>query len=119
VSIDIEPHDTQILLVHSLQEKPQLIGTSRHITGAYSILDLRWDDKKNTLSGSSETVPGDTYSLFIYIPEEVSISRVSSTTISNIEIPVISELTGNLLKLSFTGQSETVRWKVQFNPILR
>ena len=66
LNIDIEPHDTRLLLVHPLQDKPQLIGTSRHITGAYSILDLRWDGR-NTLLGSSETVPGDDlFSFYLY-----------------------------------------------------
>ena len=119
MEIDIEPHDTRILLVHSLQDRPQLVGTSRHITGAYSILDLRWDETKNILLGSSETVPGDTYSLFIYIPGGVSLSQVKATTVGDHEVPMISELTGNLLKISFQGQHESVGWQVQFNTIPR
>jgi hypothetical protein len=116
MEIDIETHDTRVLLVHPLLDRPQLVGNSRHITGAYSILDVSWDDMKNSLSGLSETVPGDTYSLFIYIPDGVSILKTKATTIGNIEVPLIIEQTSNLVKLSLQGQAETTRWQVQFNP---
>jgi hypothetical protein len=117
IEIGIEPHDTRVLLVHPLLERPQLVGTSRHISGAFSILDLRWDDANKNLLGSSETVTGDTYSLFIYIPNGTSISQVKATTRGNREVPVSVELTGNLLKLSFQGQPEAVEWQVGFTTI--
>ena len=40
MKVEIEPHDTRVLLIHPLLNRPQLIGTSRHITGAYSISGL-------------------------------------------------------------------------------
>jgi hypothetical protein len=58
LKVEIEPHDTRVFLLHSLLDRPQLIGTSRHITGAYLILDLGWDASKNRMHGSSKTVPG-------------------------------------------------------------
>ncbi len=119
MDIDIETHDTRVILVHPQLERPQLIGISRHITGAFSILDLRWDDKKNILSGSSETVPGDTYSLFIYVPGEVSVTQINAMTVKNHEVKVQSEETENLLKLSFQGQADPVRWQVQFKDVVR
>jgi len=115
IDIDIEPHDTRVLLVHALQNRPQLIGTSRHITGAYSILNLNWNISKNSLSGSSETVPGDTYSLFIYVPDGMKISRARATTSDNHEVKVNRELVGNSLKLSFQGLRATVNWQVEFS----
>jgi hypothetical protein len=115
LEIDIEPHDTRVLLVHELQERPQLIGNSRHISGAYSILDLEWDYSKNTLSGTSETIQGDIYSLFIYVPDETNISQVRATSSGNREVKVNHELVGNSLKLSFQGQPETVKWQVGFS----
>jgi hypothetical protein len=43
MSVEVAGHDTRVVLVHRLLDRPQLIGTSRHITGAYSIRDLSWD----------------------------------------------------------------------------
>jgi hypothetical protein len=117
MKITIEPHDTRVLLVHPMTNRPQLVGTSRHITGAYSILALKWDDAGTTLSGLSETVPGDNYSLFIYIPDGMSFSHAKAITREGIEIPVNIEQNGNLLKLSLQGQREAVQWKASFTKV--
>jgi hypothetical protein len=114
ITVEIEPHDTRVLQVHALQNHPQVIGNSRHISGAFSILGLSWDDTKNILSGLSETVLGDTYSLFINVPDGFRIEQVRVVTDKNKEVQAESELTGNLLKLSFQGQAEKVEWQVKF-----
>lgn len=119
LTVSIEPHDTRVLLIHPLLHRPQLIGTSRHITGAYSVLALDWDSSKNMLGGTSETVPGDIYTLFFYIPDTVSISQARATGKDNRVIPVQAERDGNLLKLIFTGQPEPVKWIISFSSDVR
>lgn len=114
IDIDIEPHDTRVLQVHALLDRPQLIGTSRHISGAFSIVDLAWDKSQNRLTGTSETVPGGTYSLFIYVPEGMNILKVSASTINNKEVKCSTEMVGNSLKLSFQGGTEKINWQVGF-----
>ena len=119
MEIDIEPHETRVLIVHPLQGIPQLVGTSRHITGAYSILEMEWNNSGKSLGGLSETVKGDTYSLFLYVPDGIKISKVKATTVGNNEVKVNFELLGNSLKVSFQGQSEPVRWVVEFSGNIR
>lgn len=114
IDIDIEQHDTRVLLVHALQDRPQLIGTSRHITGAYSILDLGWNNSEKRLSGTSETVPGDIYTLFIYVPDGMNILKSKASTSDNREVKINHEMVGNSLKLSFHGQPEKIHWQVEF-----
>ncbi len=114
MKIEIEPHDTRVILIHPLLNRPQLVGTSRHITGAYSILDLAWDASKSRLRGSSQTVPGEAYALWIYVPEAVTVSQVRATAKEDREVPVRHELTGNSLTVSFQGQQEAVDWEVEF-----
>ncbi len=46
MEIDIDPHDTRVLLIHPLQGHPQLIGNSRHISGVHSIAALEWTAKR-------------------------------------------------------------------------
>jgi hypothetical protein len=114
MKVEIEPHDTRVFLLHPLRDQPQLIGTSRHITGAYSILELSWDASKNSLRGSSQTVLGEAYSLWVYVPQGVAVSRVRATTNTGEEIPAHHELVGSSLKVSIQGQGGVVIWEVKF-----
>jgi hypothetical protein len=114
MKVEIEPHDTRVFLLHPLLDRPQLIGTSRHITGAYSILELNWDASKNSLHGSSQTVPGESYSLWIYVPQGVAVSQVRATTSEGREISVHRELLGSALKVTIQGQRGVAIWEVEF-----
>ena len=114
MAVTIEPHDTRVFLVHPLLNRPQLVGTSRHITGAYSTRDLAWDGSKNLLRGSSETVSGEAYTLWFYIPKGAAVSRIGAGTKGNAVVAVQQELSGNSLKVTFPGQPEAVDWEVEF-----
>ena len=80
INIDIEPHDTRVLLIHPLLGHPQLIGNSRHISGVHSIIDMNWNDREKTLSGESETIIGDSYTLFVYVPDGIKMSGVNASS---------------------------------------
>jgi hypothetical protein len=114
MAVTIEPHDTRVLLIHPLANHPQLVGTSRHITGAYSIQGVEWDRVQNRLRGSSVTVAGDHYTLWVCVPKEVSVSQVRARTKGNTAVAVQHEQSGNSLRMTFAGQSETVQWEVKF-----
>ena len=86
MKVEIDPHDTRIFLLHPVLNRPQLVGTSRHITGAYSIEDLAWDSSKKRLRGASETVPGDSYTLWFYVPEGVTVAQVRAESQGKREI---------------------------------
>jgi len=115
MSVPIEPHDTRVLLIHSLLSRPQLVATSRHISGAYSIQELAWEGSKNLLRGTSDTVPGDDYKLWFYVPGGFAVTQVHATTPAKGEIPSRHELRGSSLALSFSGQREPVNWQVGFD----
>jgi hypothetical protein len=114
IALDIEPHDTRVLSIHPALPRPQLVGNSRHITGAYSIVDHEWDPAKNKLSGTSETVPDEPYTLWFYLPKGFAIEHLSVTARGSEEIPEKHSLTGNALMVTFTGQQQPVRWEVSF-----
>jgi hypothetical protein len=114
MKVAIEPHDTRVILVHPLLRRPQLVGTSRHITGAYSIKELTWDGSKNRLRGASDTVPGDDYTLWFYVPEGFTAAHVRATSAAKGEIPARQVVAGNSLAVSFAGQQEAVDWEVEF-----
>ena len=114
IEVDILPHDTRVLLIHPLLNRPQLIGTSRHITGAYSIQNLSWDGSGKRLHGSLETVSGDKYSLFFYVPTGITVSEIRASTKSNKKLLVQQQLRENSLIVSLHGQQETVEWEIDF-----
>ncbi|MCK4571687.1 alpha-galactosidase [candidate division WOR-3 bacterium] len=107
---EVPPHGVRVFVVRSLSNRPQLLATSRHITGAFSIKALKWNPTKLTLSGKSQAVPEASYSLFIYVPPEVSVSKVDANT-SNLSHNIIQE---HVLEVSFTGKKEPVKWMIEF-----
>jgi hypothetical protein len=117
VDVEIEPHDTRVLLVHPLLPRPQLIATSRHITGAYSIRSLAWDASKKTLRGSSQAVAGEPYTLWFYVPDGVTVSKAQARSDNHQEIPSQQKTAAGSLQISFQGQEKKVDWEVEFKAI--
>ncbi len=112
---EVEPHDTRVLLVRPLLKTPQLIGTSRHITGAYSISGVSWDEGSGKLRGKSETVAGAPYTLWVYVPEPENLHSVRASARGGKAIAVERRVDGKLLSASFPGQGEPVEWEMQFS----
>ena len=114
VDVTIGPHDTRVLLVHALLNRPQLIGLSRHISGTYSLLSQSWDSSQSTLKGLSATVPGEPYSLWFYIPDGIRPTQMRAFTKQRRGLPLQHELAGNALHLTLPGQDDAVEWEIQF-----
>ena len=113
LSLQIDPHDTRVLSIHPLQDHPQLVGLSRHISGSYSLRELSWDASKRILSGTSESVPGDPYALWIYVSSGFKVFHANVLSANN-EIPIEEESEGTSLMIRFKGVPAPVRWQVQF-----
>jgi hypothetical protein len=114
MKVDVGPHDTRVFLIHPLVNRPEVIGISRHITGAYSLLDLGWDGARKRLHGSVESIPGESYSLFVYVPDRMSVTAARATAAGGGEVSVEKQLSGNSLKMSFPGRQEAVNWEIEF-----
>jgi hypothetical protein len=113
LSLEIEGHDTRVVSIHPLLNHPQLIGTSRHISGSYSILNLTWDDSKRELYGRSKTIAGEPYTLFVYLPDQTSVSQVQVSPLQGV---LGQRQKGNLLSVSFKGVPVPVHWRIAFGP---
>jgi hypothetical protein len=114
MGVEIAPHDTRVFQIHALTGRPRLVGISRHISGAYSILDLVWDEAKLTLRGTSQGVPEDPYSLWIYVPAGEDIAAVNAVVADGRQVAVAQEIQERCLRITFPGQQEPVRWTVAF-----
>ena len=107
---ELPVHGTSVLEVHALLDHPQLLGNNRHLTGAFGIRKQAWTAASNTLAGTSETVAGALYALFIHVPKGMTLASVNANATG-----VQHDLEANgLLKVSFMGQAAPVDWSVKF-----
>ena len=114
VQVEIEPHDTRVLLVHPLRNHPQLVGLSRHISGSYSVRKLEWRAAERSLEGVSQGVPGAPYTLFVHLPAGMAAAGASATSEGGGGVAVRTQVAGELLSVTFDGQATPVRWSVGF-----
>jgi hypothetical protein len=113
MTVELQPHDTRVFALHTLEGHPQLVGISRHISGAYSVLQINWDAAKNALTGSSQGIAGEPYTLWIYVPTGTTVLQLAASA-SGRAVTVNHVQEGNSLRVTFTGQSEPVKWEASF-----
>lgn len=113
MDVRVDPHDTSVLVIHPAEDHPQLLGTARHISGAFSIDAQGWDNTSNRLFGQSTTISGAPYKLWIRVPPGFSVGNANAES-SHREIPVQMTRTGDLLSLIVPGQRDPVTWEITF-----
>jgi hypothetical protein len=109
----IEPHDTW---VSSISYSTALGSREHRGTSPAPIrLKTRLGMARGADDGvSSETLPGEAYTLWFYIPKGKAPLRVHAATKSDAVVQVDQESSGNSLKVTFPGQPEAVDWEVGF-----
>ena len=113
IDVAVEPHDTRVLLIHPLTGHPQLVGISRHITGAFSLEGYHWDLPSHRLSGVSEAIAGERYALTFYVPPGERFLRATAA-FGGKPVTIASSQTGDAVTVSFPGQSGKVEWDIWF-----
>jgi hypothetical protein len=113
IDVAVEPHDTRVLLIHRVTGHPQLVGISRHITGAFSLEGYQWDPAARRLSGVSEAIAGERYALTVYVPAGDRFLRPAATS-GGKAVAVTSAQSGNAVTMSFPRQSGKVQWEIWF-----
>jgi hypothetical protein len=113
IDVEVASHDTAVLAVHPVEDHPQLLGTARHISGAFSVDTLNWDNANSRLEGQSTTIPGMPYTLWIRVPGNFKVSSAKAASNDRgVEVQLIQS--GELLRLTMPGQQNRVRWVIQF-----
>jgi alpha-galactosidase len=68
-------YNAQVFVIRELQDHPQVVATSRHLTGGgVDLLDVTWRDR--VLSGRSAVVAGDAYEIFLTEPSGYRLTRM-------------------------------------------
>jgi Melibiase len=114
LAMDVMTHDTRVILLHPNLQRPQVLGTSRHLTGAYSFNNVAWDQATTSLAGTSQGVPGDAYSIWIHVPRGFQPASVAGSARNNVKVAIEQKREGELLTLTFTGVEEQVNWTATF-----
>jgi hypothetical protein len=115
LNLSIEPHDTRVLLVYPLADRPQLIGNSRHISGTYSIVSQDWDGTGKELHGESTTISSEPYTLWFNIPSGYRKTSVQVSTKSGKAIDATWQQQGEFASLRFRGTEEPAEWRIRFS----
>ena len=105
-------YNSQVFVIRERLARPQLVATSRHITGGgVDLIDLSWDGAR--LSGRSRVVAGDPYEVYVTVPAGYVLDRATCT-----DVPAGAQARDGALA-RFTCRSETSReidWSVTFRP---
>jgi hypothetical protein len=114
LDVPVPAHDTRVLLIHPLTERPQLIGLSRHISGSYSLLSQDWDPSKNVLKGVSATVPGVPYSLWFHVFGHSRLVEARAFNQDNKAVRVETKTDGDSLQVTLPGETTDITWELHF-----
>lgn len=109
VRVEVPRHGVRVLVIKPVRDRPQLLATSRHITGTFSIQALEWKQDNLIMSGRSTTVPGDPYTLFIRVPEGMQVVGLNTNTKD-----MSTQTAEGVFQLTMPGQEEPVEWLVKF-----
>ena len=97
-----------MISLRPLLDRPQLLGTERHISqGAFDIDAMKWDAAKNNLSGTYRIGPGQKWSLSIYVPKGYALATSEP---KNLEV----KQTESVLTLTPQIGNGAVKWSVTF-----
>ncbi len=110
IPVSVPAHGVRVLVIRRAENRPQLLATSRHISGALSILKLTWNAGHLFLSGRSKTVPKDRYTLFLYVPPDFQVAEAKAAG----QAAAVQTDSGGLVRVSFPGQRKAVDWKISF-----
>jgi len=67
-TVRLRPRQCQVLHVLPDADRPTLVGTDRHVTGAFAAESVAWDAESAALHGSSAGPRGSTTHLYVYLP---------------------------------------------------
>jgi len=111
VQAEVPLHGVRVLVIRKAENRPQLLATSRHISaGAFSIQKMAWDEATQTLLGISQTVPGDAYTLFLYVPPKFRVTRAMAGN----TWAAVHRTSSGLVQMTFQGKQKPVAWKITF-----
>ncbi len=116
LSLPVGAHGVRALVIRPRSDAPVLLATSRHITGTVSLKEMAWDGQKKIMSGRSEIVPQDPYTLYLFVPEGMTVqtARVMSGGKAKVEIKNTPVNGGTFAEVTIHDEESTLTWQIDF-----
>jgi len=120
VSAELPPSGCSILAVATLLDRPQLLGTSRHITQCFVDVGAeQWD--ASTLSGTCKLVGGDPTELRLLTTSTRGAWKPLTAQVSEADreagVTITMKEESGLLRVTLAAPANReVRWSVRFDP---
>jgi alpha-galactosidase len=96
----------QVISLRPVQDRPQVLGTERHVSqGAFELDAVKWED--NNLSGNYRVGPGQKWNLTIFVPRGFAVSKVNTKG-------VIAKQEEQVLTLTMPLSNTAIKWSVSF-----
>jgi len=101
----------QVFAIREARPHPWVISTTRHISqGGVSLLEERWDEKSNVLSGRSKVVIEDPYVLTVHLPKGYRLENVKAGG----EAVEIDRQEATAAIRIFPSATRTIEWRMTF-----
>jgi hypothetical protein len=108
----VPSHGTLALIIRKDEARPQLMGTSRHLTSAYSIRYYKWDADTKIISGKSDVIPGKPYTLYVHVPKGYKTKNLKVN--SSAEKTSVKQMEEELLGITFNSPDASLTWSIHF-----
>lgn len=98
----------QVISLRPVLDRPQILGTERHISqGAFDLDAVKWDAAKNNLSGTYRLGPGQPWSLKIVVPKGFGLAASEPKNAA-------TKQDGSIVTLTMPVGNGPVKWSVTF-----
>lgn len=86
--VSLKNKETNVYAIHEIMERPQIIGTNRHIMcGMMELNGINWDNSDNILSFEADIIEDETMVVYLVIPSDFKLKKAvasgAQTTISD------------------------------------
>jgi hypothetical protein len=117
IAVELPQTSCRVLTLVPATDKIQLVSTSRHITqGWLDLVNLSYDDKKMTYSGTSRIIKNDPYELRFAFPKGTNykIKSVSAkTSLGSMPAKIYNHQGWSVVEFT-SGTSTDVKWDIVF-----
>ena len=115
IALTLEPTSCRVLALVPMEDRPQIVSTSRHITqGWVDLMETTYDEKTQTYSGTSRVVKNDPYEIRFAFPRGIGMA-VTTASAENLRVKVTNHQ--GWATVQFTSPlNADVKWKAAFGP---
>ena len=110
----LRPTSASLYAVKPVADHPTLLSTSRHVTqGALDLREVRWSQRGDEVTGTSQVVGGDPYTITIFLPPFPSKWSLESAAAEGVQVQTKAEHLLAQVTLS-SPHSGLVDWRLTF-----